>query len=106
MTGGCPQCHSNKLDSHTVRRKISKHSQAKAYSKGISLALITSGIILVIVFGDQANISLVSNQLLGFAALGLGGLLLLVAVQCSTQKVKVQKNSCLNCDYDWEEFIK
>jgi hypothetical protein len=106
MAGGCPQCHSQTLDSRLVRRRIAQHSQAKVYSKVISLAFILIGIILVVVFGDEADISVISNQLLGFAVLGLGGLLLLFAVQRSAQKVKVQKKTCLNCDYHWEEVIK
>jgi len=102
----CRQCNSSNIESRSVRRYVTQYMSAKAMAKLCSYGLLLVGLMMVVVFGDEDSITIVSNKLLGFGFLFFGSLLLYFSNKSTSYRNKVQKNSCKDCGYTWEEIVK
>jgi len=102
----CRQCNGSNIESKAVRRYGKQYKTVKSVAKLCSLGLLLMGLIMVIVFGDESSITIVSNQLLGFGFLFAASVFFYFSNKSTSSRDKVQKNSCIDCGYKWEEILE
>ena len=69
--GSCFGCNSQNLQTVSVRRWTERYSTFKLRAAWVSYGLQLLGELLVLVFGDEADFTLLGNQQLGIGLLGM-----------------------------------
>lgn len=106
LLANCRQCNGSNIESKAVRRYVTQYMSAKSVARLCSFGFLLVGLMMIMVFGGEDSITIVSSQLLGFGFLFSGSVLLYLSNKSTSYRDKVQKNSCIDCVYTWEEMVK